>query len=432
MEILNIGPLELIIVLLIMFILLGPKEMILTAQRIGSWIRRFVRSPMWREIMGYSQDIRELPKKLMDETGLEDTLKEVQESTQSAVKDINQSVKEAADAARVPEAEHLHLDTTVPAAEKTKPAASPAKAVDEPTQATSNEIKPPAAAETVETETEPATAPAASTVEEDAAQAAPETQMPEAESPAAGEIVDGQVDPTGAESEPALPAALVSTGVEPGPAETLPAAVVPVGQTVEEGTGAVEKPVRKPRRKSTPAQKTADSVEALENPPAAESAVVPEGPAPEDQPVVTAPRKPRRKKAAAGEQDAGAAVDTAAANAAEIPTSESTPVKKTRTRRTQAVQPDPQEPQASSQEASSKPRTRRSGTRRSGARMYPTSDAEEANPSDGDGPASEPTAVVPTVIDMGPAGEPLPKSNNGSGMHEEEDSGQSKQTEHAS
>lgn len=117
MEILNIGPLELIIILVLMFILLGPKEMVLTAHRIGEWVRSFLRSPMWREIWGISQDIRELPKKIVSETGLDETLAEVRQTTQEATNEINRELKEAADAARVPEAEHLRIDpNAVPAA----------------------------------------------------------------------------------------------------------------------------------------------------------------------------------------------------------------------------------------------------------------------------------------------------------------------------
>jgi len=124
MEILNIGPLELIIVLLIMFILLGPKEMILTAQRIGRWIRNFVRSPMWREIMGYSQEIRELPQKLMDDTGLKEALDDVKQTTTQTANELNATVREAVQEARVPEVEHLKIETArqaVPA--EIKPAA---------------------------------------------------------------------------------------------------------------------------------------------------------------------------------------------------------------------------------------------------------------------------------------------------------------------
>jgi Sec-independent protein translocase protein TatA len=112
MELFNIGPLELIVVLLVMFFLLGPKGMILTAQKIGSWIRGFVRSPMWREIMGYSQEIRELPKRIMDDTGLQEALDDVKQTTKQTATELNSTVNEAMQAARVPEAEHVRISTT--------------------------------------------------------------------------------------------------------------------------------------------------------------------------------------------------------------------------------------------------------------------------------------------------------------------------------
>ncbi len=110
MQILNIGPIELIAIILVMFLLLGPKEMILTARRIGQWIRNFVRSPMWREIWGYSQEIRELPQKLMDDTGLKETLEEVKQTTQQTANELNTTVREAVQEARVPEAENLKIE----------------------------------------------------------------------------------------------------------------------------------------------------------------------------------------------------------------------------------------------------------------------------------------------------------------------------------
>ena len=106
MNILNIGPLEFILILVIMFIFLGPEGMVKTAGQIGVWIRKATRSPMWKEIMGYSREIRELPTKLVRESGLEDDLKEIREaanaattetqkSIQEATQEINESIKEA-------------------------------------------------------------------------------------------------------------------------------------------------------------------------------------------------------------------------------------------------------------------------------------------------------------------------------------------------
>lgn len=114
MEIFNIGPLEFIIILVLMFIILGPKEMILTAHRIGVWVRKMTHSPMWREIIGYSAEIRELPKKVMDETGLQETLAEIQQTTKETaaelnaqIQDANNQIKEAAQATHVPGIEEI-------------------------------------------------------------------------------------------------------------------------------------------------------------------------------------------------------------------------------------------------------------------------------------------------------------------------------------
>lgn len=95
MQIFNIGPVELILILLIMFILLGPEGMLRTARQIGSWIRDLIRSPIWRDIMGYSREIRELPTKIVRDTGLEEDLEEIRKSTREATDELQQSVDDA-------------------------------------------------------------------------------------------------------------------------------------------------------------------------------------------------------------------------------------------------------------------------------------------------------------------------------------------------
>jgi len=95
MQIFNIGPVEFLLILLIMFILLGPEGMIKTARQIGTWIRTAVRSPIWRDIMGYSQEIRELPQKIVRETGLDEDLAEIKKTAQETTHEIDQSMKEA-------------------------------------------------------------------------------------------------------------------------------------------------------------------------------------------------------------------------------------------------------------------------------------------------------------------------------------------------
>jgi sec-independent protein translocase protein TatB len=78
MEVLNIGPFELILIVIIALVLLGPKGMVAFMQQAGSWIRKIVRSPIWKEILSTSKEIRELPQKLVREADLEAEFKEFQ------------------------------------------------------------------------------------------------------------------------------------------------------------------------------------------------------------------------------------------------------------------------------------------------------------------------------------------------------------------
>lgn len=127
MQILNIGPLELIIIFLVMFILLGPDGMIKTARQIGVWIRKFVQSPIWRDIMGYSQEIRELPTKIVRETGLDEEIEEIRKSTQATAEELQKTVNEANqeinETVRETGKVELNLDINAPA--KSIPVAPP-------------------------------------------------------------------------------------------------------------------------------------------------------------------------------------------------------------------------------------------------------------------------------------------------------------------
>jgi sec-independent protein translocase protein TatB len=103
--ILNIGPLEFILILLVAIIVLGPERMVSGARTFGRWIYKLVRSPTWRAIMTTSQELRELPNKIVRESGIEESLKEVQSvgsdlnnEISQAVKDVNDEVSMAASA----------------------------------------------------------------------------------------------------------------------------------------------------------------------------------------------------------------------------------------------------------------------------------------------------------------------------------------------
>jgi sec-independent protein translocase protein TatB len=77
MEILGIGPSELLFIVLIAIIVLGPKDMQKAGRTIGKWLRNVVTSDGWKLFQQTSREIQTLPNRLMREAAL-DELKEVQ------------------------------------------------------------------------------------------------------------------------------------------------------------------------------------------------------------------------------------------------------------------------------------------------------------------------------------------------------------------
>lgn len=72
MEILGIGASELIFILLIAIIVLGPKDMQKAGKTIGRWLNQFVKSDSWKALQQASREIRNLPTNLMREANLEE------------------------------------------------------------------------------------------------------------------------------------------------------------------------------------------------------------------------------------------------------------------------------------------------------------------------------------------------------------------------
>ena len=77
MDIFGIGPTELVFIILIALIVLGPKDMQKTGRTIGRWLRNMTTSEGWRAFRDTSREIRNLPNRLMREANLEDLEKDV-------------------------------------------------------------------------------------------------------------------------------------------------------------------------------------------------------------------------------------------------------------------------------------------------------------------------------------------------------------------
>ena len=111
MKFLNIGPLELVFILILALVLLGPERMIASARSLGKWIYQLVRSPFWTSVMDTSREIRDLPTKIVREAGLEESIKEIKQLNRDvgkeagldemdqATREMNQRIREAANLA---------------------------------------------------------------------------------------------------------------------------------------------------------------------------------------------------------------------------------------------------------------------------------------------------------------------------------------------
>ncbi|HET9912739.1 MAG TPA: twin-arginine translocase TatA/TatE family subunit [Anaerolineales bacterium] len=88
MEILGIGASELIFILIIAIIVLGPKDMQKAGRTLGRWLNQLVRSDSWKVFQKTSTELRNLPRNLMREANME--LEDVNKELQDVNKEINE------------------------------------------------------------------------------------------------------------------------------------------------------------------------------------------------------------------------------------------------------------------------------------------------------------------------------------------------------
>lgn len=77
MEIFNIGIPEILFLLVIMLIVLGPKDMAANARKLAVWIRKLSQSETWQMARGVVKEVQSLPKQLVSEAGLEEWEKSI-------------------------------------------------------------------------------------------------------------------------------------------------------------------------------------------------------------------------------------------------------------------------------------------------------------------------------------------------------------------
>ena len=93
MEFLGIGPAELVFIVIIALIILGPRDMQKAGRTIGKWMRRIVTSDGWRLFQQTSREIQTLPNRLMREAAL-DELKEMQKDIREPLDGLQRDLRQ--------------------------------------------------------------------------------------------------------------------------------------------------------------------------------------------------------------------------------------------------------------------------------------------------------------------------------------------------
>ena len=89
MDFLGVGPLELVFIILIALIVLGPKDMVKAGRTLGRFMRGVITSPTWRVVQTTSRSLRKLPTQLMRDAGIE----EIQAELKNEMDDVNRTGK---------------------------------------------------------------------------------------------------------------------------------------------------------------------------------------------------------------------------------------------------------------------------------------------------------------------------------------------------
>lgn len=165
MDILGIGPLELLFILVIALVVLGPEDMVKAGRTAGKFLRTIITSPTYRTVQQTSRDLRHLPNRLMREAGLDEEAERLRKEAEQLRRDV--SVEEIG---KEMKKEVADLDRSL--ADWTTPPETPSRTIGDPSRTPDQDaagppnppVEPPAA--------EPAT---------DAEEAAAETEAASAE-----------------------------------------------------------------------------------------------------------------------------------------------------------------------------------------------------------------------------------------------------------
>ena len=103
MRIFNVGIREVLLLLLIMLLLFGPRQMQENARKLAKGIRRLVRSDTWRTFLGLYDDMNNIKEEVIRESGI----REVQDSLRGVNRQLNDLDREFRQTELYPDARDL-------------------------------------------------------------------------------------------------------------------------------------------------------------------------------------------------------------------------------------------------------------------------------------------------------------------------------------
>ena len=136
MEIFGVGILEVVLILVIAVIVLGPEGMVKSAQSIGKFLHKVIKSPIWAQLMDTQRELRDMPTRLVREAGLEEDIKELKK-TQQELRNVDIKATAAKAAQALVDEPTIAPPTDTPLAEpvEARPAQGAGSADTEPVEA---------------------------------------------------------------------------------------------------------------------------------------------------------------------------------------------------------------------------------------------------------------------------------------------------------
>lgn len=122
MEILGIGPLEMVAILIVIFVVMGPSDMVKMGNTVGRAIRRFRGSGLWLSFRQATRQLRELPETLAREvagTEVDDLRREIKDEIQEHKGQLDELNEQLVAWTRQPEAQSQKKQPALEDAPKT-------------------------------------------------------------------------------------------------------------------------------------------------------------------------------------------------------------------------------------------------------------------------------------------------------------------------